>query len=151
MRFVRTILSWALALFLIAVFVQATIHPFSPPPEGMTKFWDRPGDNIVFATIAERSGIALFEPAGRVLVGVLELVAAFFLLWPFTRRFGAVIAFLILAGAVGFHLSPWLGWEVATSMEPGAPTDGGGLFSLAIACLVGALLIIMIHPGRAKN
>lgn len=148
MGLVRTVLSWALALFLVAVFVQATIHPLADPPPGMVKFLDAPGENIVFATIADRSGYAIFEPTGRVLVGLAELLAAALLLLPFTRRFGAVLAFLILAGAVAFHLSPWLGIEVPVSLDADARTDGGGLFSLAIACLVAALLIIVIHPSR---
>jgi uncharacterized membrane protein YphA (DoxX/SURF4 family) len=151
MRLIRTILSWALALFLIAVFVQATIHPLPDPPDGMVKFWDAPGENIVFQTLADNSGYPIFEPTGRVLTGVLELVAAFFLLWPFTRRFGAIVAFLILGGAVAFHLSPWLGVEVPVSLEPGAADDGGGLFALAVASLVASLLIILIHPGKRTD
>ena len=151
MRVIRTILSWALALFLIAVFVQATIHPLPNPPDGMVKFWDAPGENIVFQTLAERSRYPIFEPTGRVLTGVLELIAAFFLLWPITRRFGATISFLILSGAVAFHLSPWLGIEVPVSLDPGADNDGGGLFSLAVASLVASLLIIVIHPGRRQS
>ncbi|MCI4645843.1 MAG: hypothetical protein MRY64_13770, partial [Hyphomonadaceae bacterium] len=81
-------------------------------------------------------------------VAVLELIAALLLLLPITRRFGAVMSFFILAGAVGFHLSPWLGREVPTSLEAGAPTDGGALFMLAIATLVVSLLLAIIHPGR---
>ena len=80
MRLFRHIVSWALALFLIAMFVQATIHPLPNPPEGMVKFFDPPGENIVFQTIAAKSGISLYEPAGRVVVGLLELVAALFLI-----------------------------------------------------------------------
>lgn len=151
MRIIQTILSWALALFLIAVFVQATIHPLPDPPAGMVKLWDAPGENIVFATITEKSRYPIFEPTGRVVTAVLELIAAFFLFWPFTRRFGAIISFLILGGAVAMHLSPWLGIEVPVSLEPGAETDGGGLFALAVASLVASLLIILIHPGRRRS
>ncbi|MBL4878097.1 MAG: hypothetical protein JKY78_04310, partial [Hyphomonas sp.] len=89
MRLFRHLVSWALALFLVAMFVQATIHPLPNPPEGMVKFFDPPGENIVFQTIATKSGISLYEPAGRVAVGLIELVAALFLLLPMTRRFGA--------------------------------------------------------------
>lgn len=148
MRLVRTVLSWALALFLIAVFVQSTIHPLSDPPEGSVKFFDKPGENIIFQTLATNSGYTIFEPTGRFVVGIVELIAALLLLLPFTRRSGAVLSFLILAGAVSLHLSPWLGMEVPTSLEPGAATDGGGLFSLAVASLVASLLIIFLHPGR---
>lgn len=148
MRLVRSLLSWILALGLIFVFLQATVHPLPDPPPGQVKLFDAPGENIVFQTLAEKSGIALFEPAGRVLVAALELIAALFLLFPFSRRFGAVMSFFILAGAVGLHLSPWLGREIPTSLEAGAPSDGGALFMLAIGMLVVSLLLAMIHPGR---
>ena len=115
------------------------------------KFFDPPGSNIVFQTIAERSGQTLFEPAGRVLTGVLELIAALFLLLPLTRRLGAVIASVVLGGAVAFHLSPLLGREVPLSLDPGAAqTDGGMLFMLAIVMLVASLLVLVVHP-RAQD
>lgn len=147
---VRMALSWALALGLVFVFLQATIHPLPNPPEGSVKLFDPPGQNIVFATLADRSGVGLFEPAGRVVVAFIELFAALLLLLPWSRRFGAVIAFTVLAGAVGLHLSPWLGREVPTalSLDPAIPSDGGALFMLAVAMLVVSVLLVMIHPGR---
>ena len=63
MRLFRQLVSWALALFLIAMFVQATIYPLPNPPEGSVKFFDPPGTNIVFQTLAERSGQTLFALA----------------------------------------------------------------------------------------
>lgn len=151
MRLVRNVLSWALALVLIAIYVQTTIHPLSDPPAGMVLFFDRPGENILFATLAEKSGYPIWEPTGRVLTGLIELVAAFFLFWPFTRRFGALLSFLVMAAAVALHLSPWLGTEIPLSLRAEeTATDGGGLFSLAIAALVASLLIILVHPGKKK-
>jgi len=148
MLLIRSLLSWLLALGLIFVFLQATLHPLPNPPVGSVKLFDLPGENIVFATLAERSGIALFEPAGRVGVAFLELFAALLLLIPWSRRFGALVSFCVLSGAVGFHLSPWLGRETPTALGPDAPTDGGALFMLAIAMLVVSILLVMIHPGR---
>lgn len=145
---VRAILSWVLALVLIALFVQATIHPLPDPPPGQVKLFDPPGENIVFQTLAVKSGIALFEPAGRFVTACLELLAALFLLLPFSRRLGAVLSFLILSGAVALHMSPWLGREVPVSLESGAATDGGQLFMLAVGMLVISLLLIFIHQGR---
>ncbi|KCZ93724.1 DoxX family protein [Hyphomonas johnsonii] len=148
MRLFRHLVSWALALFLIAMFVQATIHPLPNPPAGSVKFFDPPGENIIFQTIAERSGLTLFEPAGRVMTGLLELVAALFLLLPMTRRFGAILSTIVLGGAVAFHLSPWLGREVPISLDPASTaTDGGSLFMLAILMLVASLLVLVVHPG----
>lgn len=148
---VRGLVSWVLALGLIFLFLQATLHPLPDPPPGQVKLLDEPGRNIVFQTLAQRSGIALFEPAGRVLTAFLELFAALLLIFPFSRRLGAFLAFCILAGAVGLHLSPWLGREVPLSLAENAPHDGGELFMLAVAMLAASLLIMVIHPSRRRR
>lgn len=152
MRLVRDLAGWALALFLIFMFVQATVHPLPNPPEGQVKLFDAPGENIVFATIAAKTGYAIAEPTGRVAVAIMELLAAFLLLVPMWRRTGAVLSFLVLAGALGAHLMPnILGREVPTSLAAGAPTDGGQLFALAIAMLAASMLLIVVHPGRRRD
>ena len=151
MRFIQTVLSWLLALFLIAAFIQSNIYPLGSPDEaaGQIKLWDSAGDNIVFQTLANQSGYALFEPAGRFVTGAIELFAVLMLLLPWTRRFGAIIASIVLAAATALHMSPWLGREVPLSLDPAeAGTDGGMLFMLAIAMLVASFLLIIIHPGR---
>ena len=89
---------------------------------GVQKFG---AENIVFETLAERSGISLFEPYIRYLTGVGELAAAVLLLLPRTRLVGALVGLGLLVGAIGFHLSPWLGINV--------PTIGHGLFYTALA------------------
>lgn len=151
MRAMRYLGSWGLALFLIFMFIQATIHPLPNPPEGAVKLLDPPGQNIVFATLAAKTQIPLFEPTGRVAVALVELLAAFLLLLPFTRRLGAIFSFLILSAAVAFHLMPSvLGREVPLSLETGAATDGGQLFALAIAMLAASMLLVVVHPGRDK-
>ena len=149
MRAMRHLGSWGLALFLIFMFVQATIHPLPNPPEGSVKLFDPPGQNIVCATIAANTQIPLFEPTGRVVVAIAELLAAFLLLLPMTRRLGAGLSFLILGGAVALHLQPGvLGREVPVSLAPGAGTDGGQLFALAIAMLAASMLLFVMHPRR---
>ncbi|MEM1146206.1 MAG: hypothetical protein AAGA72_11315 [Pseudomonadota bacterium] len=150
MRAIRHIGSWGLALFLIFMFLQATLHPLPNPPAGAVKLLDPPGQNIVFATLAANTQIALFEPTGRVVVALAELLAALLLLLPFTRRSGAVLSFLILAGAVSFHLMPGvLGREVPLSLVSDSGTDGGQLFALAIAMLTASVLLFVVHPRKA--
>lgn len=151
MRAMRHLGSWGLALFLIFMFVQATIHPLPNPPAGSVKLFDPAGQNIVFATLAQNTGIALFEPTGRVVIALGELLAALLLLLPFTRRMGAILSFLILTGAVAFHLMPdVLGREVPLSLDSGAATDGGQLFALAIAMLAASMLLVVVHPRRNR-
>lgn len=84
--------------------------------------------NPIFSVIAERSGISLFEPVIRMLTGVAEIGTALLILIPRTRLFGAFAGLGVLAGAIGFHLSPWLGINV--------PGIGHGLFITAVIMFV---------------
>lgn len=117
MRIFRHLISWALALFLIAMFIQSTIAPLPNPPEGSVKLFDAPGQNIVFQTIAERSGVSLFEPAGRFVIATVELLAAFSCCCRFRggseRRlrhwFAAPpLRFTCLPGLAGKYQSHWI-------------------------------------------
>lgn len=153
MRIVRDFAGWGLALFLVFMLVQATIHPLPNPPAGQVKLFDAAGENIVFATIAAKTGMSIVEPTGRFVVAIMELLAALLLLVPAWRRAGAVLSFLVLAGAVGAHLMPGvLGREVPLSLIPGeTATDGGQLFALAIAMLAASMLLVVVHPGRNRS
>lgn len=103
-------------------------------------------ENIIFATIADRSGIALFEPTIRIATGVAELATALLLIIPGMRFLGALGALAVIGGAIMFHLSPWLGVEVA--MSPGAaPTPM--LFMMAIGAF--ALTLFVLAQSRRKK
>ncbi|MCF6219837.1 MAG: DoxX family protein [Robiginitomaculum sp.] len=117
-------LRWVLALVLAAFFVFMGVQKFG-------------GENIVFATIAERSEIPLFEPVVRMITGAAEIFAAILLVIPKMRTNGARIALLILLGAIGFHLSPWLGINV----------DGMGssLFVMALGALILTCTVLLLE------
>jgi len=150
MRAIRLLASWILALFLIFMFLQATVHPLPNPTEGAVKLFDRPGENVVFATMAMKTGAAWLEPGGRVIVAMLELFVVALLLFPPLRKLGALLSAVILIGASMAHLSPdILGREVPISLDPeNTATDGGALFALAIAMLTASLLLYVVHPSR---
>lgn len=94
--------------------------------------------NPIFSIIADRSGISLFEPVIRMLTGVAELGTAVLVLIPRTRLLGALAGLGVLVGAIGFHLSPWLGINV--------PGIGHGLFITAVVMLVlTAVLFVMLR------
>ena len=76
------------------------------------------------------------EPWGRIGSGVAELVAGVLLLVPATAAIGAVIALVIILGAIVSHLTV-LGFEVQA--------DGGTLFILACVVLLGAALVAYLH------
>ena len=89
--------------------------------------------NPVFSIIADRSGIALFEPVVRMATGVAEVLTALLLLVPVTRYKGALLGLLVMIGAIGFHLSPWLGINV--------PGIGSSLFYMAVVMLIAVIAL----------
>jgi len=98
-------------------------------------------ENIIFETIAEKSGISLFEPVIRMLTGVAEISTALLILIPRTRLLGALAGLGVLAGAIGFHISPWLGISV--------PGMGHSLFfmALGLTALTAILFVLLKKQG----
>lgn len=140
MRGVRVMASWVLALFLAVMFLLIADQTLFPPSAAK---------NVVFPLLAEKSGIALWEPTGRFVTGLLDVLAALLLLLWWTRRLGAFLAMLIAGGAVAAHLI-WL--KTAIPAEFGSTvTDGGQLFNLALALLAASVLLVVAHPGKKKS
>ena len=79
------------------------------------------------------------EPWGRIGSGVIELIAALFLLTPRWGWAGAILAMGMMAGAILSHLTV-LGIEVQG--------DGGLLFGLAIVVLVASATVLFIHRSQ---
>ncbi len=153
----RRIASWMLALGLAGAFVFMV---------GLPKFMG-PSPNPIFAMIAGRSGIDLFEPYVRYATGAGELAAAALLIWPASRRLGALLAGAISLGAIGFHLSPWLGVRIP-DMAPlsellqqgvsvaeidamGLATDGGALFATALAFLAVSIAVFFLSGEHVNG
>ena len=102
---------------------------------GLQKFG---ATNPIFSVIAEKSGISLFEPVIRMLTGLAEVITAILILVPRTRLLGALGGLAVLAGAIGFHLSPWLGISV--------PGMGHSLFFMALGLLaLNATLFLLLR------
>lgn len=144
----RLLASWVLAFALAAFFLHTTFHPLADPTPGYVKFFDPPGENLPFSLLAERSGITLFEPAGRFVTGILEVIAAILLILPFSRRFAAGLAVLLTGAAVVLHLTPWLGREIAL---PEGGTDGGAHFLVYVIFLALSLLLLVVHPSERRR
>lgn len=144
----RLLASWVLAFALAAFFLHITFHPLADPTPGYVKFFDPPGENLPFSLLAERSGITLFEPAGRFVTGILEVIAAILLILPFSRRFAAGLAVLLTGAAVVLHLTPWLGREIAL---PEGGTDGGAHFLVYVIFLALSLLLLVVHPSERRR
>lgn len=95
---------------------------------------------LYFKFTAHPESVALFsklhaEPWGRIGTGILELITGILLLMPSTTRFGAVLAFGLMGGAITSHV-------LVIGLESSG--DGGKLFGLAIAVLI-CSIILLIH------
>ncbi|MDP1632168.1 MAG: hypothetical protein Q8L66_12190 [Caulobacter sp.] len=148
-------LSWTFGLTLAILLLFEVYQAF---------FWLDP--NPVFGLIAIRSGIGLFEPGLRYVTGALELAAALLLLIPRWRGWGARLAGLVVLGAIGFHLSPWLGIQLPEPVGLSAalaagrtvveidtmnlPADRGAMFILALAILALSVASILTEKAVAK-
>jgi hypothetical protein len=149
MREARTLGSWVLALFIAAMLVWIASDTLIPAVGTR---------NHLFPLLAETSGISYFEPTGRFVAGVLEVLAALLIFLPFTRRIGAFLALLIMAllSALLVQLmmlsvpipvdSVGQAGQVTTSS-----TDASGPFYLTLGLVIAAIILIVVHPGGGDH
>jgi hypothetical protein len=128
----KTILLWALSAYIAVVFVQSLFFKFTGAPESI----------YIFSTLREWSGIALFEPAGRWIIGLCELTASILLFMPRTRIFGATLAIGIMTGAIFFHLFSPIGVVILG--------DGGELFTLACGVWISGWIILALSRDEIR-
>ena len=146
MKTLNRLLTIALGLFLISA--------------GIAKFTT----GHVFQYIEFKSGIDLFYPFVNNLTGIAEILAGATILYRPTRLIGAVSALGLMIGAIGFHLSPWLGTSIPTGLVDDAAspwdaadfatTTSSGTFVLAIISAIRAASIVRTElkarqPGTA--
>ena len=124
---VKPIAVFVLSAYIAFVFVQSLFYKFTGSEESI----------FIFSTLRDWSGIGLFEPFGRWFIGSAELVASILLFVPRARIFGAGIAFVIISGAIFFHLFTPLGVEIMG--------DGGLLFALACGVWLSSAAILLVH------
>lgn len=97
---------WIARLVAAFIMMQTLYYKFSAAEESV----------YIFTTIG-------MEPWGRIGVGILELIAAILIILPSTVWAGSILAFGLMLGAMGMHLT-LLGIEVKG--------DGGQLFIYAL-------------------
>ena len=85
---IQGIVSWGLQLVVAGILLQTLFFKFTGAAESV----------YIFSTLG-------VEPWGRILSGIVELVAAILLLVPATTTVGAVLALAVMAGAIGSHLT----------------------------------------------
>ncbi len=129
----RTIILWVLSIYIAAVFVQSLFFKFTGATESI----------YIFSTLRAWSGIALFEPAGRFIIGSFELIASILLMIPRLRIFGAALGIGIMSGAIFFHLFTPLGVVILG--------DGGELFTLACGVWISGWVILGLSANEVRG
>ncbi len=119
---IQGIASWGLQLVVAGVLLQTLFFKFTGAAESV----------YIFSTLG-------VEPWGRILSGIVELVAAILLLVPATTTVGAVLALSVMAGAIGTHLTV-PGIEVMD--------DGGLLFGLALIVFASSTAILVLRRSE---
>ncbi len=157
------VVSWAMTLWMCKVFL------FSLP----YKFSGHPDTQHIFGTIgAWLSGIlgegigGLFTSFGAYGVGTFELSTSIVLLLPALlwglakigvtdvkqqrakfHRIGGIMAAMVMAGAVFFHLFTPLGIEVLHQGK----SDGGSLFYAALSILIFGVIMFVINSSKFEQ
>jgi putative oxidoreductase len=116
------IIYWSARLLAAIIMLQTLYFKFSGAEESV----------YIFSTIG-------MEPWGRIAVGVLELIAAVFILINATVWIGAGLAAGLMGGAITMHLA-FLGIAVRG--------DGGYLFFLALLVLVCSLIVLWMNKEK---
>lgn len=110
----KSIIPWIPRLVAAVIMLQTLYFKFSGAEESV----------YIFSQLG-------MEPWGRIGVGVMELIASLLILIPATVWLGALLAFGLMAGALGMHVT-LLGIEVMN--------DGGYLFYLALIVSICAII-----------
>jgi putative oxidoreductase len=116
------ILFWGARILAALIMLQTLFFKFTAAEESV----------YIFSTIG-------IEPWGRILTGVLELVASVLLLANRTAFQGALLGAGLMGGAIMTHLTV-LGIEVKA--------DGGYLFALAVIVLVCCVFVIFSRKDK---
>jgi putative oxidoreductase len=121
--------SWIAQVAVAAILLQTLFFKFSGAEESV----------YIFTTLGSFVHLTGVEPWGRILSGVMELVAGLLLLVPATASLGAGLAMGLMAGAIMSHIVV-LGIEVKG--------DGGLLFALALMAFAGSATVLLLRRSQ---
>lgn len=169
MRNVIAVVSWVIVAWICYIFLGSLPY----------KFTQHPDTQHIFSTIGDWLGTmlgsgfgSLFSQFAAYVVGSFELLSSIVLLVPVLlwlkslitkqafgnarirfHQIGGLMASMVMAGAVFFHLASPLGVEVLHQGQ----SDGGSLFKAAVSILVLGIVLFVINriaisigPNRAS-
>lgn len=124
------LLTWAAAIYIAYVFIPADIG----------KFGAKPFPVHLFTVLTDWLHLSGHEAQLRVFTASWEVVATVLILLPWTRLYGAMLTFVVISGALFFHIFSPLGLDPAH--------DGSRLFIKA--CIIWVLSVFVIYVRRRK-
>lgn len=113
---------WTLRVVPAVILLQTLFFKFTGAPESV---W-------IFTQIGA-------EPWGRILSGIIELVAVVLIVTPAFSVYGAILGTLLMLGAIGAHL---------TKLGIVVQGDGGLLFGMAILTLICCMALAWIQREK---
>ncbi len=137
-------LPWALAIFVAIVFVQSLFFKFTNSFE----------TRHIFTTIGDwMAAVGLpafiasgFGAWGGYATGSVELVASVLMIIRKTQSLGALIGFVVISGAIFFHLFTPLG--VSVVVNEAGDRDGGQLFAMAVGVFLSTIGIMWLRRNE---
>jgi uncharacterized membrane protein YphA (DoxX/SURF4 family) len=139
----RGLIPNGIAVFMAVIFLDSLRYKFTNAPETVVIFGKLDGWTGTIGAPGLFLQTGLFS---QYVIGSIELVASSLLLLGIMARFrhlqaaGALAGFLVMSGAVSFHLFTPLG------IDPN--NDGGGLFVAACIVWVSAVLMLTVFRRR---
>ncbi|MBT1705634.1 DoxX family protein [Chryseosolibacter indicus] len=118
----KNIVYWGLRLIASAIMLQTLFFKFSGAPESI----------YIFSTLG-------VEPWGRIVTGLLELVASILILIPATTAFGSLLGVGLMVGAIFSHL---------TILGIVVQDDHGQLFLYACLVFTSCLILLYVHKWQ---
>ncbi len=112
-------LHWFLRIVVAGILLQTLYFKFTGHPDSVYIF--------------DQAGIGA---PGRIIIGIMELIAAILMLMPRYTAFGAMMGVGLMVGAIGLHL---------TKLGIVVKDDGGILFTLALVVFVGSLILAYLN------
>lgn len=119
------IISWSLRIVAALIMLQTLYFKFTAAPESV----------YIFSQIG-------MEPAGRIGIGVGELIASLLHLVPASAWMGALLSIGLMSGALFFHI---------TKLGIAVMGDGGQLFIYALVVWIASAAVLFIHRAELKK
>lgn len=138
---VKKYLPWVLALFIAVVFVQSLFFKFSNSFETQYIFGTIGQWMQTLPVLSLFAGV--FAAYGGYVIGTVELIASVLLLFRRSQAVGAIIACLVMSGAIFFLLFTPLG--VSVVINEAGDRDGGQLFGLAVLVWFSAITVAWLR------